>query len=39
MVEKVSKVSMNVAMKGDSTPDDNALLKHIAKKKNRMRAT
>lgn len=33
MVEKVSEVSMSVAMKGDSTPDDNALLKHIAKKK------
>lgn len=33
MVEKVSEVSMCVAMKGDSTPDDNALLKHIAKKK------
>ncbi|WP_435953336.1 SpaN/EivJ family type III secretion system needle length determinant [Dryocola sp. BD626] len=33
MVEKVSEVSMSVAIKGDSTPDDNALLKHIAKKK------
>lgn len=33
MVEKVTEVSMSVAMKGDSTPDDNALLKHIAKKK------
>lgn len=33
MVEKVSEVSMSVAMKGDSTPDDNVLLKHIAKKK------
>lgn len=33
MVEKVSEVSMSVVMKGDSTPDDNALLKHIAKKK------
>ncbi|MDR3106180.1 MAG: hypothetical protein LBU96_17285 [Yokenella regensburgei] len=33
MVEKVSEVSMSVALKGDSTPDDNALLKHIAKKK------
>ena len=33
MVEKVSEVSMSVAMKGDSTPDDNALLKLIAKKK------
>lgn len=33
MVEKVSEVSMSVAMKGDSTPDDNALLKNIAKKK------
>ena len=33
MVEKVSEVSMCVVMKGDSTPDDNALLKHIAKKK------
>lgn len=33
MVEKISEVSMNVALKGDSTPDDNELLKHIAKKK------
>lgn len=33
MVEKVSEVSMSVMMKGDSTPDNNALLKHIAKKK------
>lgn len=33
MVEKVSEASMSVAMKGESTPDDNALLKHIAKKK------
>lgn len=33
MVEKVSEVSLNVAMKEDSTSDDHALLKHIAKKK------
>ncbi|MBX9488612.1 hypothetical protein J8Z82_11275 [Yersinia enterocolitica] len=33
MVEKVSEVSMNVAMKGESPLDDNALLRHIAKKK------
>lgn len=33
MVEKVSEVSMSVVMKRDSTPDDNALLKVIAKKK------
>lgn len=33
MVEKVSEVSMSVVMKRDSTPDDNTLLKVIAKKK------
>lgn len=33
MVEKISEVSMSVAMKGASTPDDHALLKQIAKKK------
>lgn len=33
MVEKVSEVSINVAMNGDSTSDDNALLKQIKKKK------
>lgn len=33
MVEKISEVSMNVAMNGDSTPDDNALINRIAKKK------
>lgn len=33
MVEKVSEVSMSVVMKVDSTEDDNALLKHIVKKK------
>ncbi len=33
MVEKVSEVNVNVAMKEELTPDDNALLEHIAKKK------
>ncbi|WP_288478401.1 type III secretion system needle length determinant, SpaN/EivJ family [uncultured Pantoea sp.] len=33
MVEKISEVSMSVAMKGASTPDDHALLKQIVKKK------
>lgn len=33
MVEKVSEVSINVAMNGDSTSDDNTLLKQIKKKK------
>lgn len=33
MVGKVAEVSLNVAMDGDSTPDDNALLKKISKKK------
>lgn len=33
MVEKVSEVRMNVAMNSGSTQHDDALLKHIAKKK------
>lgn len=33
MVEKISEVNMSVTMKGDSSPDDHSLLKHIAKKK------
>lgn len=33
MVEKISEVSMKFVMSGDSTPDDNPLLKHIKKKK------
>lgn len=33
MVEKVSEVSMNVAMNSGSKQDDDTLLKHIAKKK------
>ncbi|MFB6324916.1 type III secretion system needle length determinant, SpaN/EivJ family [Pantoea deleyi] len=39
MVEKISEVSMSVAMKGASTPDDHALLKQIAKKKKQDRSS